>query len=103
MLVAEVFGNITSLKEHITGLYQREIQTGVIEAFRELEISTNPEEESYLQEQIKRAAGDQMKDQKTDQDPLGKNLGKYRILRTSPLTEIPDACCKDCLKYNMSI
>ena len=28
--------------------------------------------------------------------PLTFGLGNYRILRTSPLTEIPDICCTDC-------
>lgn len=28
--------------------------------------------------------------------PLTDGLGHYRILRTSPLTEIPDICCVDC-------
>ena len=37
-----------------------------------------------------------------DQEPLGSNLGKFRILRTSPLTPVPDACCKDCTTYTMN-
>jgi hypothetical protein len=28
--------------------------------------------------------------------PLSDGLGHYRILRTSPLTEIVDVCCGDC-------
>ena len=28
--------------------------------------------------------------------PLSDGLGQYRILRTSPLTEIVDICCTDC-------
>ena len=28
--------------------------------------------------------------------PLTSGLGNYRILRTSPLTAIPDSCCADC-------
>ena len=28
--------------------------------------------------------------------PLTDGLGHYRILRTSPLTEVPDVCCVDC-------
>jgi hypothetical protein len=30
-------------------------------------------------------------------DPLNSELGFHRILRTSPLTEVPSICCKsDC-------
>lgn len=29
-------------------------------------------------------------------EPLTTNLGQYRILRTSPLTEVPFVCCTDC-------
>ena len=29
------------------------------------------------------------------EEPLSTNLGKYRILRTSPLTEVPFICCSD--------
>jgi hypothetical protein len=28
--------------------------------------------------------------------PLSSHLGQYRILRTSPLTEVPFICCSDC-------
>jgi len=28
--------------------------------------------------------------------PLSDQLGEYRILRTSPLTEVPFVCCTDC-------
>jgi len=52
-------------------------------------------------EVIKSAATDQMLIESPDQDPLGSNLGKFRILRTSPLTPVPDACCKDCTTYTM--
>ena len=29
-------------------------------------------------------------------DPLGTNLGLFRILRTSPLTAVPFICCVGC-------
>jgi hypothetical protein len=28
--------------------------------------------------------------------PLSQGLGHFRILRTSPLTEVPEVCCADC-------
>lgn len=28
--------------------------------------------------------------------PLSDQLGEYRILRTSPLTEVPFVCCTNC-------
>lgn len=28
--------------------------------------------------------------------PLSRDLGKYRILRTSPLVAVPEICCEDC-------
>ena len=32
-----------------------------------------------------------------DIKPLSRELGQYRILRTSPLASAPDICCEDCL------
>jgi hypothetical protein len=32
-----------------------------------------------------------------DIKPLSRELGQYRILRTSPLASAPTVCCEDCL------
>jgi hypothetical protein len=61
-------------------------QQGLIKANR---LSPNPffNEKQLLPIQSK---------EKMDGIPLSRDLGQYRILRTSPLVAVPEVCCEDC-------
>lgn len=90
VLVIEIFGNITNVREHINRLNIR--QRGFMNmagsfggaaafhgaAFREFE-----------NENISMAAV-------STGGNLSGSLGEFRILRTSPLTEVPFVCCPTC-------
>lgn len=90
VLVIEIFGNITNVREHINKLNMR--QRGFMNmagsfggaaafhgaAFREFE-----------NENINMAAV-------STGGNLSGSLGEFRILRTSPLTEVPFVCCPTC-------
>lgn len=75
VLVVEVFGNITSIYEHI-GLSLPEIKRLT---------ANNPQVYAAIEAR-----------QLQSQYALTNALGKYRILRTSPLTEVPFVCCPTC-------
>lgn len=110
VLVVEVFSNITSLKEHISGLYLEQTGLELKSAFRQFRAGLDPKMADSIRsdsqtdpsEVMPQATAWQMSLETPDQDPLGSNLGKFRILRTSPLTPVPDACCKDCRSYSMA-
>jgi hypothetical protein len=75
VLAVEVFGNITSIYEHI-GLSLPEIKRLT---------ANNPQVYAAIEAR-----------QLQSQYALTNALGKYRILRTSPLTEVPFVCCPTC-------
>jgi hypothetical protein len=110
VLVVEVFTPITSLREHISGLYLENVGLELMSAHRQFKEGIDPKIAARMRttadadpaEVIKSAATFQMQLENADQEPLGSNLGKFRILRTSPLTPVPDACCKDCTTYTMN-
>ncbi len=90
VLCVEVFGTITNLKQHISGL----------------ERQAEPLKNSFEQE-FGRLFGDVVEantrhalknsdQQNREEQPLTSELGNHRILRTSPLTEVPFICCTVC-------
>jgi len=72
VLTVEVFGNITNIFEHV-GMSQKEIQKLT---------ASRPEIATTIEARHNRSKG-----------ALTDALGHYRILRTSPLTEVPFVCC----------
>ncbi len=72
VLAVEVFGNVTSSFEHF-GMSLPEIKK-----FNK----SNPEIATTIEARQNRSKG-----------ALTDSLGQYRILRTSPLTEVPFVCC----------
>jgi len=72
VLAVEVFGNITSIFEQV-GMSQTEVQRFT---------ANRPEIATTLEARRHRNEG-----------ALTDTLGQYRILRTSPLTEVPFVCC----------
>jgi hypothetical protein len=73
VLVVEVFGNITSIVEHF--MYMPD------EALEKATGSTKAAAQLLLERRRK------------NRQALTNELGNYRILRTSPLTEVPFVCC----------
>ncbi len=75
VLVVEVFGNITSIFEHL-GMPMNQVE------------QLTQRQPQVYQTLVQRA--------QRQQQALGNELGNYRILRTSPLTEVPFVCCTTC-------
>jgi hypothetical protein len=75
VLVVEVFGNITNIFEHLGMPMDQIAQLGG----RMPEIAKTMQQNIMMQQQA-----------------LSNQLGNYRILRTSPLTEVPFVCCTTC-------
>jgi hypothetical protein len=75
VLVVEVFGNITSIFEHL-GMPMDQVEQLT---------KRNPEIAIGMQQHLQ-----------MQQQALSNQLGNYRILRTSPLTEVPFVCCTTC-------
>ena len=119
VVCVEVFGQITNIKEQINKLEFIETtervpdEPNVARVMNSRRIIKNNvlvnSENNYteLAAQLKNEYGVDMPDkglaqeafnrvtQKTIAHPLSDNLGKYRILRTSPLIEVPFVCCTE--------
>lgn len=78
VLVVEVFGNITNIFDHFLPLSDERIEAAHSDA-------STQNLAAILKE--RRARSEQA---------LNAQLGNYRILRTSPLTEVPFVCCPTC-------
>ncbi|MCC7523497.1 MAG: hypothetical protein IT250_01675 [Chitinophagaceae bacterium] len=78
VLVVEVFGNITSFFDHFFSLTDEQLAAW--------------NNNDYTQ-QISSALLDR---RRKNRQALNEELGNYRILRTSPLTEVPFVCCPTC-------
>lgn len=78
VIVVEVFGNITSIVEHLNYM------TDDV-----LEDVTAPANAKELADAL-------LERRRKNKLALTSELGNYRILRTSPLTEVPFVCCAAC-------
>jgi hypothetical protein len=88
VLCVEVFGNITNIYDHIDSLANNEVRTNLSSVVSSGSIPGHDEltaraafSSAYAVAQVK---------------PLTDHLGNFRILRTSPLTEVPFVCCTTC-------
>jgi hypothetical protein len=79
VLVVEVFGNITNLRQHLNSFNVRNQRIN------------DPEFEMAMRRTMETTTVTP-----DDRDQLGDNLGRFRILRTSPLTKVPFVCCPTC-------
>lgn len=90
VLCVEFFGNITNITQHINGLLYNE---NIDETIKILEkVDGNPGVTTVIKQC-------HLDDKETDEKvsfPTSRDLGRFRILRTSPLTEVPSSCCLDC-------
>jgi hypothetical protein len=90
ILCVEVFGQITNIYQHINNV--RGKKEALIES-----ISTNYDQAlaAGMQQETYKKLDGPIPDVPAI-DPLRSQLGNFRILRTSPLTEVPFICCTDC-------
>jgi hypothetical protein len=89
VLCVETFGHITNIKEHINNFNQ--VQGKVAQS---LVLEYGKAQEENIVAMIRR--GNRAQQHDNGDKPLSDDLGKYRILRTSPLTEVPFVCCTEC-------
>jgi hypothetical protein len=94
VVVVEVFGNIKSLREHITNLNQRRVRENMMQSEQVRAVKNENDQQQFRSAVHDAAVTDDAEifaDVKIK--PLSNGLGHYRILRTSPLTEVPFVCC----------
>ncbi len=89
ILCVEVYGQITKINEHINN-YSMKKRDSLLNEAAALFGSPIAQEMTHGIHRIGENSA-----QKTP-DPLGTNLGLFRILRTSPLTAVPFICCVGC-------
>lgn len=90
VLCVEVFGQITNIYQHINDIRGKkdELVDSIARNYdQQLAERIRPELYKKLDADI--PAG-------KPADPLRSELGLHRILRTSPLTEVPFVCCTEC-------
>jgi len=94
IICVEVFGYIRNIREHITSLnFDGKIIADVAQG---VVMNIDKSGGTYMGvEEIQRALKSRQQ-LPLDGVPMSKDLGKYRILRTSPLTEVPATCCVEC-------
>ncbi|WP_374163189.1 hypothetical protein [Arcticibacter sp. MXS-1] len=87
VICVEVLSHIRNIAEHIDNF--EHVKQDVIEGVRlHLDKGVAGEMQNFLQKPVETKPDDSR--------PLSSQLGLYRILRTSPLTEVPFVCCTDC-------
>src|SRR6218665_2982708 len=94
VVVVEVFGNIKSLREHMTNLQDSKVRENVVRTARESSLQDDKSHQVF--NRMVNQAGEYREDElfaSVNIRPLSSGLGHYRILRTSPLTEVPFVCC----------
>jgi hypothetical protein len=89
VLCVEIYGQITSIHQHINDIRQKKEQ---------LIASISNNYDQALAEDMRQETYKKLDSNIPDApaiDPLRSQLGLFRILRTSPLTEVPFVCCTD--------
>ncbi|TAH49271.1 MAG: hypothetical protein EYC68_19285 [Chloroflexota bacterium] len=86
VLVVEILPTITNIYEHISGLGQQHIHSAMSESIRMTDLPSA----GQVREQMTQRA--RVADFQQPPSPLGDELGQHRILRTSPLTQVPFVC-----------
>jgi hypothetical protein len=90
VLVVEFLPQITNIFEHITNLNNQQVNDN-------LKTSTGVADVPNTKVATERLTSiRQQRDFQRGPSPLSDDLGKKRILRTSPLTEVPFVCCPAC-------
>jgi hypothetical protein len=94
VLCVEILPTITNIYDHINELNDQFASEKIVTKFS----SFHPDVKTELQSAASRFSSDELTTMMYLQQPkpLSDQLGEYRILRTSPLTEVPFVCCTDC-------
>ncbi len=90
VLVVEILPQITNVYDHISELEKPSKAKAAVNYLAE-------DKKANFQTYIKKAGS--LKEQTASAPvpgPLSDELGHHRILRTSPLTEVPEVCCTEC-------
>jgi hypothetical protein len=95
VLVVEVFGNITNIREHIN-LFNRTAAGNAGDERFNVNTDVRHAPLHTMMHMTSAAAGTAAAATAAQDIPLSTNLGNFRILRTSPLTEVPFVCCPTC-------
>ncbi len=95
VLVVEVFGNITNLREHIN-VVNRAQRGAAGAAMFTTHNDTFSSSISRMANVASATAAATTDASLVNDIPLSSSLGNFRILRTSPLTEVPFVCCPTC-------
>jgi hypothetical protein len=92
VLVVEVLPNITNLREHMPELGKRGAKGARARSTVSSRTPLRGVDTSggLTARSLEHAALEQ------GPSPVSDTLGHHRILRTSPLTEVPFVCCTDC-------
>ncbi|MCB0522799.1 MAG: hypothetical protein KDD27_27895 [Saprospiraceae bacterium] len=90
VLVVEFLPQITNIFDHISSLHDSQVNATV-------KASTGVTDVPSAKVAMERTTSlRQQRDFQRGPSPLSDDLGKKRILRTSPLTEVPFVCCPVC-------
>jgi len=92
ILCVEILPHITNIYDHINDLDRSELQEKLRSILQEQGFPTASQIKERIQSNKKNAEAIIL----TSDRPLSNNLGHYRILRTSPLIEVPFVCCTGC-------
>ena len=87
ILVVEMLPQITNIFEHVSSLNRQEVNDNLRVATQLQDVPSA----GIASEQINMRQ--QQRDAQQGPSPLSDELGHHRILRTSPLTEVPFVCC----------
>ena len=91
VLCVEMLPQITNIYEAVSDINNPRIAASLRNNLKAYDI---PDSAQAAQEQKNRIAGQMLND---GPNPLSDELGTQRILRTSPLVEVPFVCCTTCL------
>jgi hypothetical protein len=97
VLVVEVLPSITNLREHVTPSSEPASQSGATgQQVRAATLLNMPVRDVSFSGMSAMRSFIPPTTEKQSTRPLSDTLGHHRILRTSPLTEVPFICCTDC-------
>jgi hypothetical protein len=93
VLVVEFLPVITNVGDHIRQPGQDEVREMALNLYRE--IISSRSDMLGIPALLLEARGS-VPEREREPSPVAEALGKRRILRTSPLTEVPFVCCTNC-------
>jgi len=93
VLVVEGGGGVTNFSDHVREPGKAEVRDMVIDVYREIISSRS---DLIGLPRLLLEPGGSLPAPERGPSPVAEGLGQRRILRTSPLTEVPFVCCTNC-------